>query len=127
MGAPTPRAKPFRQHSWVLPAAVLALRLHGGDPTSAPTFLSLLSSVRLNTGSVPVTTSPSPCSSTEGVTQPCGGTWLSHHARAVPGGHPYQRILVDVGPLHLLGTVPSQHHGPAQHIQVLLQGHGQGQ
>lgn len=33
---------------------------------ATPTFLSLLSSVRLNTGSVPVTTSPSPCVSTEG-------------------------------------------------------------
>lgn len=41
-----------------------------------------------------------------------------------PGlGGPYQGILVDIGPLHLLGSVPSQNHGSAQHIQVLLQGH----
>lgn len=39
------------------------------------------------------------------------------------GGGPYQGILVDIGPLHLLGSVPSQNHGSAQHIQVLLQGH----
>lgn len=41
-----------------------------------------------------------------------------------PGlGGPYQGILVDIGPLDLLGSVPSQNHGSAQHIQVLLQGH----
>lgn len=38
-------------------------------------------------------------------------------------GGPYQGILVDIGPLNLLGPVPSQNHGSAQHIQVLLQGH----
>lgn len=38
-------------------------------------------------------------------------------------GGPYQGILVDIGPLDLLGSVPSQDHGSAQHIQVLLQGH----
>lgn len=40
---------------------------------------------------------------------------------------PYQGILVDIGPLNLLGSVPSQNHGSAQHIQVLLQGHGTGE
>lgn len=37
-------------------------------------------------------------------------------------GNAYQGILVDVGPLNLLGSVPSQDHGSAQHIQVLLPG-----
>lgn len=33
----------------------------------------------------------------------------------------HQSILVDVCPLHLLCSWPSQHHGPAQDVQVLLQ------
>lgn len=33
----------------------------------------------------------------------------------------HQRVLVDVGPLHLLGFGPGQHHGATQDVQVLLQ------
>lgn len=41
-----------------------------------------------------------------------------------PGaGGPHQGILVDIGPLNLLGSVPGQDHGSAQHVQVLLQRH----
>ena len=48
------------------------------------------------------------------------------HSHPRSGG-PYQGILVDVGPLNLLGSVPGQDHGSAQHIQVLLQGHRAGE
>lgn len=43
-------------------------------------------------------------------------------AGAVRGRGPHQGVLVDVGPLDLLGSVPGQDHGSAQHVQVLLWG-----
>lgn len=43
-------------------------------------------------------------------------------AGAARGRGPHQGVLVDVGPLNLLGSVPGQHHGSAQHVQVLLRG-----
>lgn len=52
----------------------------------------------------------------------CAGPWgQCPHPHPGAGG-PYQGILVDVGPLNLLGSVPCQDHGSAQHVQVLLQG-----
>lgn len=33
---------------------------------------------------------------------------------------PYQCILIHVGPLHLLGLLARQYHGPAQYVQILL-------
>lgn len=32
----------------------------------------------------------------------------------------YQRIFIHVGPLHLLGLLARQHHGPAQYVQIFL-------
>lgn len=33
---------------------------------------------------------------------------------------PYQRIFIHICPLHLLGVLACQYHGPTQHIQVFL-------
>lgn len=37
----------------------------------------------------------------------------------------HQRVLVDVRPLHLLGSGPGQRHGTTQHVQILLRQRGQ--
>lgn len=34
----------------------------------------------------------------------------------------YQRVLIHVRPLHLLGRLARQHHGPAQHVEIFLEG-----
>lgn len=36
----------------------------------------------------------------------------------------HQRVLVDVRPLHLLGSGPGQRHGTTQHVQILLRQRG---
>lgn len=53
---------------------------------------------------------------------------LTVWAQALREGHqspffaqrPYQRIFIHVRPLHLLGVLACQYHGPTQHIQVFL-------
>ena len=52
VGAPTPRAKPFRQHSWVLPMSIGGASLHPGTLTVLPTFMGLRGVLQaLNIGS----------------------------------------------------------------------------
>lgn len=90
------------------------------------------STVRLNTGIVPVTTSPKPCKWTtphklnkltmlyEASEYDENRAAHMFHTQQAGRSDSHQRVLIDVGPLHLLGTSSCQNHGAAQHVQIFL-------